>query len=761
MDGIREIRTSFERLLKVWLSKLDFAEEDLVAEDMIWFAEIFDGFFKGNNLKEFINRDGRYQVPIKLDENNFTDFLNSSFEFSSKKIDRWKGLRYTELQPFEYYEQLNFSDSNFYKDYNVFDIYFRVLKKLFSAASENELSRTRGIVLVRVISSIQKVSVFEKEGLNSVALLNDFYYVRMRNILSKKEIQENRPDEEFIKAILYKTVFMVFYLPLLRYQKVPLLRKYLLETWIFLNEIQADNFMEDFLKSLSDMTLSNSIFREIDLYDIRSLLEEKDRNAKFYKFLEEIKNEGDQIINFEDVKDFLKKIKKANETNKPEYISENIIEYFLKIEEDSAIQLYKFRSIQSLVLEYLSLVLHFKDRKFFDKSIYELRRNEQWSNHRKFFPYNMSDVLVWLIIFSDIKREMNFRVIEPSYGYKYLDDILLYLFKDVFFDEISFRNAMKYKNVNLNPSFLNSMAGISKDLLNKIESSSHLFQEEEEKENIRSFIRSLVGIFSKQIEQSESLPSIDLRMFQELITKVFEEYKNRSILYFLSTSLNSIPIIQSKTKEIDTFVILSDLQSRRYLLPDFDTPSSVLSNRYSRQLIEEEFMQFDFSFLEKEILSKKDLLTRESVQGLVKHYSKDSLFIFRNSNPSYWFSNIQANLDESDSTNLLAFSYNTFDRNSELIIIPKTSISIHYLNDERFKDFSFHENTLMIEFLDLGNGNTKNIEYLKTINGFQDRFNLNDGELEKRFWIRIVAKTKILVNDKSSILRFKLNVYGE
>ena len=71
MDKIKEFRTSIERLSKVWQSKIDFDEEELVAEDLVWFTKIFDKFFEGKNLIEFVNRAGRYE-EIKIAEIDFS-----------------------------------------------------------------------------------------------------------------------------------------------------------------------------------------------------------------------------------------------------------------------------------------------------------------------------------------------------------------------------------------------------------------------------------------------------------------------------------------------------------------------------------------------------------------------------------------------------------------------------------------------------------------------------------------------------------------
>lgn len=279
MEKIREVRVSFERLLKVWLSKLDFAEEDLVAEDLIWFSETFDDFFIGSNLDEFINRDGRYQNRLEFDKTDFTQSLNSSIEFSNSKEERWSRLKVEKPTQFEYYRQLNEFNSENYKNYNVIDIYFRILKKLYSTATEKELERTKNIVLSRVISTVHKISIFEKKDFDSISLLNDCYYGVLKGLFNKKEIINDLPDEDFLKTVLFVSIFNVYYLPLLGFKKVPQLRRYLLNIWIFLNGLEKENLLDNFLNSLSDMTLSNSSYWEIDLYDVRNLLNSEDYNT--------------------------------------------------------------------------------------------------------------------------------------------------------------------------------------------------------------------------------------------------------------------------------------------------------------------------------------------------------------------------------------------------------------------------------------------------------------------------------------------------
>ncbi|MGE0929550.1 hypothetical protein [Peijinzhouia sedimentorum] len=757
MDKIREIKISFERLLKVWLSKLEFAEEDLVAEDMIWFSEIFDDFFKGSNLKELINRDGRYEVLESLPSIAFSDFLNTPIGFSNKS-DRWARLKVEKLNQFNYYRQLNEFNSENYRNYNIIDIYFRVFKRLYSAAAEHELNRTRNIILSRVISTVHKVSIFEKEGFDSVALLRNFYQDVLKGLLGKREIEESSPDEEFIGTVLFKSVFYVYYLPLFNFKKVSFLRRYLLNIWIFLNGIEAKSLLDEFLNSLSEMTLSNSSYKEVDLFEIRSLLKDDDQISAFYQALVKLEKARSQIIIIKDLEDFFKFIEEVHKIEFPNYLSKNILDYFLKTEEDSAIQLYKFRAMQSLVLEYLSIVLHFKGNESFKKSVIGLKRNEQWSNHRKFFPKSLDDVLVWLILFSDVKYEMNFRI-EDSFGYKVLDDIISFLFKDIVFDERSIKRALDLRNLLKDSSFLNSMKSASKDVLSRIENSNLL--NNKEKKASSKFWELLVSFFEKQINESETSISILPNIFEDLISNIFEEYKEKSLIYFLSKNLSSFSRDFKAIDEFRTFVVASDLQYRRYLIPDWYSPAYGLPKSVSQYLLDNEILQFDYNFLSKIEFFQKKEIERNSIRMFIERYGKDCLFVFRNAYPDFWLNDEEFNPQELVSNKLKAISYNTYDRNSELIIIPKSSMSILYLYDGRFKSLQFLDKVLMWELVDLGGESVYSIEVEKSVKEFYERFEMSNEDLRKFFWIRIIAKTKIIIRDYNSIHRFKLNQYGK
>ena len=234
MDKIGRVKISLERLLKVWISKLDFDEEELVAKDLAWFNQVFGDFFKEENLNEFINKDGRYGRSAILPEIDFSEILESSIEFSRTKPERWERLKIEEPNLFDYYKQLDNSYLYFDGKYNLIDIYFRVFKKLYFFTEEKDLNRTKKLILSSIISITQKISIFEATDFNSNALLSDFYYVVLRNLLTEREIKEDKPDDEFISTSLFKSTFSVYYHSLFKPAKVQIAKRYLLNIWIYL-----------------------------------------------------------------------------------------------------------------------------------------------------------------------------------------------------------------------------------------------------------------------------------------------------------------------------------------------------------------------------------------------------------------------------------------------------------------------------------------------------------------------------------------------
>lgn len=763
MDKIVQFKNSFERLLKVWISKLEVSEQDLVAEDLIWIDEIFDKFFNDNNINEFINRDGRYQEVIKLQDFDFADFFNSTVEYSNSKPERWARLKIEEPNQFEFYKQLNEFNSNNYKNYNLIDVYFRLLKNLYYLAVEKDLIKTKSIVLSRILSGIQKVSVFEKEGFNSKSLLSDLYYVVINNLFTSKEIREDRPDEEFISMILFRSTFFVYYLPHFKFPKVPLAKEYLLNTWVYLNNLGKDFLLDQFLNSLSGMTLSNTSLRELDIMDIRSLLNRQEQDSDFFGMLMEFDLSANCVILKNDLDNLFVLIDKVREFDRPVAIEENILEYFLYDGKSRAIELYKFREMQSLVLEFLGLVLHFKEKDYFFHSISRLRKNEQWSNHRTFFPKSINDVIVWLVLLKNVKFQMSGRF-DPAFGYKYLNVIVCFLSKGVAFDGNMLKQSLVSKKLHIDPSFLESMRRISNELLSEINQSE--FLENYNKESLNSFWTRMVDWFEQQIGESEVLSPIPSPVFENLKQGVLNRYKDKSLMYFLSINLDPFDRKDKAQTEFKSFVKASDLAPRTHLIPDWHTPTYGLTESIGSYLVEQEIMQLEFKLFRAHINYQSEELKRESIKGLVEKFRETSLFLFRNAFPDFWLREVLSSNKESSKEKTISdlptvFGYRTYDRNSELIIVPRNALAVRYIFDGRLRDLEFIEKTFQGEILDLGSQNGEHIKYVKEIKGFDERYKLSEEELKKYVWLRFAAKAKVSVKNKETILRFRLNPYGE
>lgn len=761
MSKIREVRISFERLLKVWLSKLDANEEELVEEDLIWFNSIFENFFIGDNLSEYIDKEDRYNER-KFDDFDLSGILEESVEFSSNIPMNFDHLKLEKPDLFDYYRQLN-EKSNFYTStYNLIDIYFRTFKKLYTFSVKKDLGNTKKIIRYFLTIITEKISIFEKEGFNSSSLLTDFYYVVLWNLMTEKEISEEKPDSDFISTSLFKSTFFVYYKSIFHYSKAPLARKYLLNIWKKINQIGNKKLLDEFLNSLAEMTLSNSTFREVNLSDIRGLLQLEDYNSDFYRNLDFIKSKGGQVIFSKDIEEFNEFIIEAIQVKIPEYIPKNIVDHFLKSEEETAIALYKFREIQSMVLEYLGLAMHFKGKKYFLKSISRLRRNEQWSNHHNFFPKSMHDLVLWLIFLKDLKFQMSGRF-EPAFGYGYLNHIIIYLFKGFKFQGSILKQSLVSMALEYDSGFLESMRSVSNEIfedINRIE-----LVEESKKESLRAFWESLVSWFIVQIGESEVHTPIQQNVFDNLKSGIWSFYKDRSLLFFLSQNLDEFIRMEKSQYEFKTSVVASDLTPRKYLIPGWYSPGYGLTDSIGRYLVKEEIMQFEYKMFSKQSQYHKEKITKELINGLIEEFGKTSLFIFRNSFPDFWLRGITTNIDSSqiNSGPYLPpiFTYNTSDRISELIIIPRKALAIKYIFDGRLSTMSFLNKTLMWELIDLGGSNTLTEEFNDFIINYHKNSGKSEEDLNKFLWIRFIAKSKVVVKDKNSILRYKLNPYDE
>ncbi|MEB2774608.1 hypothetical protein SYJ56_04780 [Algoriphagus sp. D3-2-R+10] len=757
MDKIDKLKISIERLTKVWLSKIKYEEEELVAEDMIWLSESFDGFFEKRNFDDFVNIAGRYEEAKEIEDFSFTDILESISVANSNKDEYWKKRKVERPNQFDYFKQLNELRAQNNYQYNVIDSYIKVIKILYYAANKKDLQRTKSILISVVSDFIRKVCVFERSDVNELVLLNNFL-IDLRSLFSETEIRDGLPSRAFLKSVLFETIFLIYYQSWVDYKKVPILNQHFLSVFKMLILNRNDDLLEDFLSSLSNMTLSSWIFREIDIYDIKKDLRSEDYNSEFYLNLRKVSEKNSLIISKDDLEQFLDLIEKVKNDYVPDYFEENKRDYFLDVEKNRAIEIYKFRQIQVFILEYLGQVLHFNGKDVFVNSVKILRRNEALSNHLKFFPDSSSGIVLWLILFGNLERRMVLSF-EPSLGSNYRKYILNYILTVSGSVELRTQEITDFllaNGLDKDSSFLNSLMNLSNSIEKEVESSELL--EHIQKKRSGEFWSFLSDYFKEQVSKSEKDILIPDSKFNDFAFSIFRRYSEKSLIYQLSSALNNIGVGLQKGKQIKTHVQINDILFRKYLIPDWHVPVYGLNESIGNSLVEDEAMKFEFGLFDRYFINNNDKkYKRNDVKILFENLSPNSILLFRNVFPDYWLRQIPEG--EIDRNNV--FEYKTYDRNPGLIIIPKGTISVQYIYEKDVEGMKQFEDKFFWEILDLGAGNFHNIMELKKRKGFLERFKLSDVEFQDFFWMKFSAQSLSLVYAKDSIKAYSLDPYGE
>ena len=193
MNKLKNIRISIERLVKVWKSKLENGEEELLADDLRWFVEIFDRFFDEKNINEFININGRY-VDVDLFEGFDLDAYFNQVTYSNEESENIRP-KYFERSRDEVNREINLSISEEIY-YNVFEVYLDVLKRITGFANNGNLRITQVRLRTVLRKVFFKVMTFESEGFKSVALLKDFLNESVYGALNDDELKNSFPSKE-------------------------------------------------------------------------------------------------------------------------------------------------------------------------------------------------------------------------------------------------------------------------------------------------------------------------------------------------------------------------------------------------------------------------------------------------------------------------------------------------------------------------------------------------------------------------------------
>lgn len=760
MDKIKQFKSSIERLVKVWQSKIEFGDEELIAEDLRWLVDVFDKLFEEKNINDFININGRYK-ELHLFENLNTESFFKQLNFRTTEIEQLK-IKYFEQSRLENNREMN---NSIVKDiqYNVIDLYLDVLKRVFGYAVEKNLRKTQINLVFAIKKVFFKVMTFDSKGFNSYSLLKDFLDDSVLNVLNDNEIENAYPSKEFVYLVYFQIIISAYFDKFIDDRKATFIKFHLLNVWDKLRKSKREEYLTEYLKSISQKTISNVPFREIDIWEIARMMGKRNLEDPFLSSLESLEEKRRLVITQEDFKGFYEEYNTCLNLDLPAGVDPDSREYFVKIERDLALELFKFRELQSLILEILGLIFHFEGEEKVKQAYRILRKNEEFSNQRSFFPTNEFEIFTWLLL----TRNLRFNISGRFYGslaYKYLYDILCFLILNsltIEFDIDRFKEAIDTYGVTEDMGSMNSIKAFVEEVLASIDKNSLI--DESSHPELFSILRGISNCFGESLIDAEKKLHIPEYSFKSFRESVVSRYQEKSIIFRMKSEIQ----MEGKVSGISFLnnAGRNELILRKYFIPNFFIPLYGLSENVGQDLIEQEISQFEFNLFNDSNILPSRTLFRSNVDSEIQQLSLPSFILFKNSFPDYWLrggisgKNPKSLQNKEDSIHSI-LRYSSFDRNPELIIFPKSSIHIEYKEIEDSEISEKVDKNIFWKFLDLSTDDKSRKEILENPPNFLNGETQLDEELKKYLWLRVSVSNSITIDPKY-VLRFELDPYGQ
>lgn len=758
MNKLKKIRISIERLVKVWKSKLENGEEELIADDLRWFVEIFDNFFTEKNINDYININGRY-IDVNLFDNFDIDSYFKQISFSNQEsiVVRPK---YYEVSRDEVNRGIN-SSINKEINYNVFEVYLNILKRIAGFANNGNLRITQ-IRLSTVLRKVFfKVMTFESSGFKSTALLKDFLNESVYYALNEDELESAFPSKDFVNLIYFKIVLDVYSDRFIDEEKSVIIRFFLLDSWEKLRRSKRNEYLTEFIKSLSQKTISDIRIKEIDLFTLSRMIPGGGLDHSFILLLRGLEEGGKKIVTKEDFNHFFEKYNECLNYLLPEGIEEDDREYFVKTELDLAKELFKFRELQSLILEILGLVFHYEGKERLVEVFRLLRKNEEFSNQKSFFPKTEFEIFAWILLTRNLKFNISSRF-QGSFSYRYLDFMLSFIIVNSLhrdFDVDRFKSVFSSYGLIEDSGAMNSLKEYMNSLLERIP--DNLLISDQEKERVKTIWEKIVKCFDSSLVDAEKqipIPGLVLDRFKDAVVK---EYKEKSLIFRIRELLSEHPITPHSKKDFRISVGRNEFVLRKYFIPNWFVPLYGLSENVGSDLVEQESFQLENKLFHELGVSISKSLKRNEVSTELRKLSEPSFILFKNSFPDFWIGG--KNRGNEESLNDLPHSilrYNTYDRDAELIIIPKNAINVVGSISPNLDNLEVIEDRIQWRFLDLSGDVSERAQIESRPPDFIKENPNMDEELKKYMWLRVFVSNSISI-DPDRILRFKLDPYEE
>lgn len=762
MNKIKEFNISIERLTKVWQSKIDFGEEVLVVEDMHWLVEIFDKFFIQNNINEFININGRYTAYDKKDGDDYSDFFKDLHNYSIERSN--KQIKYIEPD----LDEINKTYNNFINrdiQYNIIDIFLNTCKRLYGRAIEKELKRTQNLILWVLRKIFFRMMTFESKSLDSEILVQDFLTENILEYLNEKELKNLYPSKDFVCFTLFIAVLEIYYESKISSNKATYIRLFLLKSWERISFYKMSDIKNKFIKELSRKSIYSSLYKDPDIYSISRMIVDGSLDHPHIVSLRKLEEQRRKIISKNDFDTFQEIYNSCLFLKLPKGIDYETHEYFVKTERDLALQLYKFRELQLLILEILSQILNDDGIEEFQEALLALQKKDQFSNYLSFFPTTEDQLIVWIFLLKNIKSELSLRI-ESSSSYRHLNNVLNFFVLNFFsssFNSKNFGDSLRLFEISNNYNILNSLKNFIEDLI-EVTEYSEVFTAKE-KERITEIWEKSLKCLDEEILNSETSSQIPPVSFSEFKDSVLKKYEQESFIFKIrrSSGMRTSDIISEF--HFQTEVARNDFIFRKHFIPNWHLPFKDLSNNVAKDLSNQEILQFEIQLFHEFNVKILKIVSRKLLADEINKLYRPSFILFKNSFPQYWLKSNFGYNDIFSSQNELfgqhsVYNYKTFDANPELIIIPRNSIYVVGDADLGNPDFNIIEDSIQWSMLDLAIDDSARFKIYESPPEFLRGDANLDHELKKYLWLRIVVANRITINPKD-ILRFKLDPYVE
>ncbi|MEQ8878585.1 MAG: hypothetical protein RLQ12_03090 [Cyclobacteriaceae bacterium] len=775
-DEIKQIRTSFERILKGFMSKLEDGDEQFVTEELKWIDNKLNDLFK----LRIIDFD---KFKSLIDSNNQCDF-DEPIDFSDINWDEVKIVRGPSSQELSEQKQrdvrkynLSFFDSY---SYDLIDTFISFLIKSWTTSikvGSFEAARTSLFILGNLYSNI---SLLEDERLDFSKLYGLFVTkltFQTEQLVSKKHYTDD--NITLIQFLAYRFHLAHFLDVNFEKRNFENLRSGILLSLKSSLENRRLDIVKSFIRTLTEGAIvppSSSGYS--DLY---SFISKKYHDLKIddNETLKKIPDYGlwkpyycFTSEDFEIVNNGLNELRttlfeQISSDDDRAFIQNNIEELEIYV-----LKMYKYRLMQRTLISILVYSLFKMDYELIDYAFDFNQPSDAsatWAN-RDIVPNNLSEILSIIKIKFSIEQELVFQMPDHHGATEYINIFLLKALKH--WNNRRRDQPEEIKNViesfssrdemMRNPGILEGIRQSIKDLGQvgefSIQRKNYPFQDSssDELDSFMTLINELETGFEQNLNRIERKQEIKNERIQTFSDNILSHFNKTTFYRSLIRKGNNISSQNddAQIKHEFTYTIgFNELLNRSAFLENWHIPTYGLVESIGNQLAEQE----DFT-IERQLNDMFGKGDEVEVSKLLDYYKKvrdSEIIIFKNYYPDEFFNEdfvpkwkLDSLKDENfvlgQFRNSLVYRYQTFGL-SKLIITNTNLGEIHTAESDKYPDFE-NKNSFFIKVIDFGTEEAEISKFLeKPPKWLEDKYSdikSKEDFLSNKLWLRIYGTFK-------------------